>query len=116
MPAIAEFKDTQQVLIHLLTDQGVLDTKKLELLREAQVKDNSSIEHVLIKKELATERDIAQAYADYLALPLYESVGEGVDPTLGRLLPEKLCRDQLMAPVEIRSETLDVVFVTPREM
>src|SRR5205814_5184118 len=31
-------------------------------------------------------------------------------------LPEKLCRDQLMAPVEIRDEILDVVFVTPREM
>jgi type IV pilus assembly protein PilB len=116
MPAIAEFKDTQQLLVQLLTQQGVLDIKKLEALREAQVKDNGSIEHVLIKKELASERDIAQAYADYLALPLFESVGERVDPALGRLLPEKLCRDQLMAPVEIHDEILDVVFVTPREM
>src|ERR1051326_753993 len=116
MAATAEFKDTQQLLVHLLTEQGVLDAKKMEILREAQAKDNSSMEHLLIKKELASERDIAQAYSDYLALPLFESVGDGVDPTLGRLLPEKLCRDQLMAPVEIRGETLDVVFVTPKEM
>src|SRR5207245_1664205 len=84
MPATADFKDTQQLLIHLLTDHGVLDLKKLEVLREAQAKESGSIEHVLIKKELASERDIAHVYADYLALPLFESVGEGVNPTLGR--------------------------------
>jgi len=116
MNATADFKDTQQLLVHLLTEHGVLDPKKLDVLREAQTKDAGSIEHILIKKELATEREIARAYGRYLALPLFESVGEGVDPTLGRLLPEKLCRDQLMAPVEIREEILDVIFVTPREM
>jgi type IV pilus assembly protein PilB len=116
MSTTTEFKDTEQLLVHLLTEQGVLDPKKLEILREAQTKDNASIEHILIKKELANERDIARAYTHYLALPLFESVSEGVDPTLGRLLPEKLCRDQLMAPVEIHGEILDVVFVTPREM
>ena len=67
MSATADFKDTEQLLVHLLTDLGILDSKKLEILREAQTRDNASTEHLLIKKELATERDIARAYTRYLA-------------------------------------------------
>ncbi len=108
----------ESLILTLLQKNGILDSKKLEILRETHAKENGPIERLLLKKELATEHDIASAYAAYLALPLFE-LGKSelkVDLSLRRLLPEKLCRDQLIAPVAVRAETLDLVFVTPNEM
>ncbi len=108
----------ETLILKLLQEKGLLDAKKLEILREAHAKENGPIERLILKKELATEQDIAAAYAEHLALPLFEPAKSElqVDPALRRLLPEKLCRDQLIVPVAIHDQTLDLIFVTPNEM
>ena len=116
MTATAEFKGTNQLLVRLLSESGVLDAKKMDVLRESQSKEDCSLERLLIRKGLASELDVAEAYAQHLALPIFDLARDGVDPSLARLLPEKLCRDQLMAAVALRGETLDMVFVTPNEL
>ena len=95
----------------------MLDAKKLDTLREAQSKDNSPVEQVLLNKNLVTDRDIALAYAEHLQVPLYELPAEGptLDRELSQVLPEKLCRDQLIVPIA-KGETVDVAFVSPHEM
>src|SRR5262249_23026364 len=45
-----------------------------------------------------------------------EGEDAAVDHALGRLLPEKLCRGQLVAPVALRDGTIDVAFATPNEL
>src|ERR1019366_5519801 len=91
------------LLIVLLVKKGILDSKKLETLREAHAKENIPVEQLLIKKGLASDREIAQTYAEYLSLPLYDlptQPGENksidIDGSLRRLLPEKMCREQLI--------------------
>ena len=58
-------------------------------------------EQILVQKNLATDRDIALAYAEHLTVPFYEppAGGPAIDRNLSRLLPEKLCRDQLIVPI-----------------
>lgn len=109
---------TQPLIIELLLHKGLLEPSRLEVLREAQAKDNQPLEGLLVKKELASDRDIARAYAEYLVLPLFEPDpdGPGVERALGRLLPEKLCRDQWIAPVALRGDMLDLAFVSPDQM
>jgi type IV pilus assembly protein PilB len=111
------------LLVDLLTKRGVLDGKKLEILREAQAKVNLPVDQILIQKGLASDREIAQEYATYLSLPLYnvplpegENGSIDMDGSLRRLLPEKMCREQLIAPLGLTNEMLDVAFVTPNEM
>ena len=118
MSATLERTAGQPLLVEILLQKGILDAKKLETLHEAQSKENSPLERILIKKGLASDREIAQAYAEFLCLPLYEPDKQDtpLSPVLGQLLPEKLCRDQLIAPIANDGETLDVVFVTPNEM
>jgi type IV pilus assembly protein PilB len=106
----------QPLIVQLLLREGTLDAKGLEVLREAQSKENSPVERVLAKKGLANDRDIARAYAEHLALPLFEAPREGIDPAVSKLLPEKLCRDQLILPAAVHEETVDLAFVTPSEM
>jgi type IV pilus assembly protein PilB len=108
----------QPLLIQLLVDRGTLTPKHLNTLREVRARDTSPLERVLINNALASDRDIAEAYAGYLALPLFEPPPSGTtwDPAMSRLLPEKLCRDQLIVPVAVDDGMLDMVFVTPNEL
>src|SRR6266446_5809181 len=96
----------ESLLLKLLQKKGLLDAKKLEILREAHAKENGPLERLLLKKELASDHDIATAYAEHLVLPLFEPTKSEtkIDAALRRLLPEKLCRDQLIAPVAIRDQ------------
>jgi type IV pilus assembly protein PilB len=102
------------LIVKLLQGRGLVDPYAL---REARQRDNDPSERMLVRAGLATEEDIARAYADYLAVPIYLP---GLDfeppaPELCRLLPEKLCRDHLLVPIAQRSGILDVAFVTPSE-
>jgi type IV pilus assembly protein PilB len=123
MQAAADLGNAQPLIIDLLTKRGVLDAKKLEAVREARAKSTGPLERVLIKKGLASQREIAEAYAAYMGLPLYEppmanspkSV-QPIDPGLRKLLPEKMCRDQLAVPVAAHGASLEMAFATPNEM
>src|SRR5690242_479529 len=108
----AAANESQPLIVQLLLEKGQLDPSAL---REVRARDGELSERVLIKAGLVTELDIARAYAEHLAAPLLASVEEAPGPTpdLSRLLPEKLCRDQLIAPVALREGVLDVAFVTP---
>ena len=114
----ADISSMQPLLIQLLQGRGLLDAKKMDTLRKAQAKDAGPLEQLLIKLELADEREIAVAYSEYLATPLYDASSEVIDLNrdLARLLPEKLCRDQMLVPVDVQDGTLDVAFITPDAM
>src|SRR4051794_13113920 len=98
MSLAAELTTGQPLLVRLLLHRGSLDPKQMEVLREARSRDSSPLERILIKKGMVNEREIADAYAEHLALPLFLPTSDEVarNPALTRLLPEKLCRDQLI--------------------
>jgi type IV pilus assembly protein PilB len=103
----------QPLFVRLLIERGQLDPKKL---RDLKLRESEVTEDDVIKAGLASDRDIARAYAEHLCLPLYEPEGAGPEPgaaELTRLLPEKLCRDQLLMPLAADDGILDVAFVTP---
>ncbi|SIO12622.1 type IV pilus assembly protein PilB [Singulisphaera sp. GP187] len=101
--------------IQLLLDREIIDHKKL---REFRTRVGELTVHELIKSGLATDQQIAQTYAQHLVLPLVteETQGGAPPPELARLLPEKLCRDQLVVPLAVLGEQLDLAIVTPDAM
>ncbi|MEN6458368.1 MAG: ATPase, T2SS/T4P/T4SS family [Thermoguttaceae bacterium] len=116
MTATAEFNPSQPLLVQLLLSAGVLIPPQLEVLRQMQAKEHGSLETILVKMGLATEEQVAKAYADYLMVPLYDAGPEGADITLGGLLPEKLCRDHLFVPVSSTEDTIDIAFAGLEDM
>ncbi|NQT13397.1 MAG: Flp pilus assembly complex ATPase component TadA [Planctomycetes bacterium] len=118
MNSTVDQTDELPLIVRLFLDSGLLEQKDQVVIREAQSKDNLPVEEVLIRKRLAKEGDIAQAYADHFLVPLYEPGEEGiaVDSDLARHLPEKLCRDHQMAPVAVDGNELKVAFFTPSEL
>ena len=117
MTSTAERNSALPLILRLLLEQGVLDAKKLDVLREAQVKDHGPLEDLLVKLKLADEGQIARTYADDLMLPLLDAAAPvDADPKLVRLLPEKLCRDHRLAPVRMVDDALEVVLAAPDEL
>jgi type IV pilus assembly protein PilB len=118
MPGTVDLTNSQPLIVQLLLDRAILDPRKLDSLREAQAKDRGLLESVLIKLGLANDRQIADAYCQYLVVPMMpEAAADAVvDPELAALLPEKLCRDSLLVPIARRRDALDVAFVSPDEM
>jgi type IV pilus assembly protein PilB len=117
MTSTAQRNSALPLILRLLLEQGVLDAKNLDVLREAQVKDHGPLEDLLVKLELADEGQIARAYADDLMLPLLDAATPvDADPKLARLLPEKLCRDHRLAPVRLVDDALEVVLAAPDEL
>jgi type IV pilus assembly protein PilB len=114
MQQTTDLERTDDLILRLLLDRSHLDPAKLDLYRTAKAKDDDIPERVLIRAGLATDLEIAEAYAEHLALPLCllddrpSSVGEII-----RSLPEKLARDHIIVPVSVQSETLDLAFATP---
>ncbi len=108
-------RDTVPLIVQILSERGRLKPEDMETIREARSKDGLSVEEILIRKGLATEREIAVAFSEYLVVPLFEPPegGFSVDTQLARKLPERLCRDHLFAPIAAREDALEVAFFTP---
>ncbi|MBU4273156.1 MAG: GspE/PulE family protein [Planctomycetes bacterium] len=112
MNGTAELNGQQPLLVRLLLSKEVLSPEKLKDLGDARSKNNDPLESILVKEGLATDKQIAEAYSEYLMMPLYEGSDDKLDPQLASLLPEKLCRDHLLAPVAVHDDELDVAFAT----
>ena len=117
MPSV-ELTNSQPLILQLLLDSGTLDPKQLDAIREAHSKDRGLLESVLVKLGMAGDRQIAEAYSQYLMIPLMPDLQDDaeLDPELAVLLPEKLCRESLLVPVSRQGETLEVAFVSPDDM
>jgi type IV pilus assembly protein PilB len=113
-----DLTNSQPLILQLLLDSGVLDPKKLDVVREAQSKDRGLLESVLVRLGMASDRQIAEAYSHYLKVPLMPELPDDAacDPELPALLPEKLCRESMLVPVSRQGDTLEVAFVSPDDI
>jgi type IV pilus assembly protein PilB len=107
---------SQPLLIRLLLEKEILTPEQVESLSEARTKDHGPLESLLVRKGFVLDQHIAEVYADYLMVPLFDMAPEQIDPQLAGLLPEKLCREHMFVPVEIRGDTLDIAFSTFEDM
>ncbi|MBN1395737.1 MAG: type II/IV secretion system protein [Pirellulales bacterium] len=110
MNSTCDLTDQIPLLVKLLLAKDIFPPQKLKEINDPKNPENCSLESLLIKKGLATDKQIAEAYADYLFMPLYEGTDEKPDLQLTTILPEKICRDYMLAPVAIREGELDVAF------
>jgi type IV pilus assembly protein PilB len=112
MAAVVESTSPHPLLIRLLLEKEILTPQQVSSVEQAMVKEHSALESILVKKGLVKDQHIAEVYADYLMMPLCDMVPDDLDPKLAALLPEKLCREHMMTPVELKDDTLDVAFAT----
>lgn len=116
MAATAKKNSLQPLLVKLLLEKEILTPEQVVQLNEARSKLPGSLESILISQGLVMSQHIAEVYADHLMVPLFDLAPETSDPKLAGLLPEKLCREHLMVPVELNEDVLDVAFSAYEDM
>ena len=112
MADTAELNSLQPLLVRLLLEKEILAPEHIPDLEETRSKLPGALERLLGANGPLMGRHIAEVYADYLMVPLFEMAPDVADPRLASLLPEKLCREHLFVPVELHEDTLDVAFAT----
>ncbi len=104
-------------LLEMLKSRGLLEGDRLELARSSLSESNDLPERALVKAGVVDENEIATAWAKELLLPVYQPVESPIPhATLGRLLPEKFCGSNMLIPVDIGPDTLDVAFASGRKI
>lgn len=113
-----EVADASGQIVQLLLEKELLTPEQVESLRDIQAGDDRRIELLLVESGLVTGDDVAQAYAEYLEVPVFPPPADltKVDRTLASLLPEKLCRDQMIVPVGVNDGVIEVAFISPHEL
>ncbi len=104
------------LIVRLLGDMNRLDPENLEELYSAPSRNEVSLEELIIRSGLADERQIASAYANHYLMPLFdppEDTPPPVDRSVSEVLPSRLCRDHLIAPLSDDGTTLEVAVFSP---
>jgi len=110
-------KADQPLLIQLLLDRGLLAEEDLREVHKVLSQSTAPIEIALSQAHLATERNIAQAYADHLHLPVVcEDSPLAVTKELAELVGERVCREKFVVPLSRDDGTLEVAFANPTDL
>ncbi len=107
------------LILRLLDTMDRLDPEKLEQLWDAQSKNDVTLEESVIRAGLADESQIAMAYSQHYLLPLFDPPIDQpppVDRAVAELLPARLCRDHLIAPLNDDGHTLEVAIFAPESL
>jgi type IV pilus assembly protein PilB len=114
----ADYNTTFPLIVRLLQRDKRLDPAALQSVGQSQSKEKTTFEELLIHRSLASELEIAAAYSDFFMIPLLdpETAKLSVEESLRDCVPEKLCRDHLIAPVSADANSLEVAFFTPNEL
>ncbi|MDA8744060.1 GspE/PulE family protein [Rubripirellula amarantea] len=117
--AIAHSSKTRSndpLIVRLLQSVTQLDPERLNDLYNSPTKGEVSFEEMVIRSGLANERQIAEAYARHYLMPLFDPPTDTpppVDPEVASVLPSRLCRDHLIAPLSDDGQTIEVAVFSP---
>jgi len=88
-----------------------LTASDLQSVSNMQVKD--SIGALLVKMGMLSERDLAEAMAEFYTLPLLEKVQFPDTPIIEQNLPSKYLRHNLVLPLSVTESQLEVAVADP---
>ncbi|MEM9586870.1 MAG: ATPase, T2SS/T4P/T4SS family [Planctomycetota bacterium] len=110
---------TRPLIIRLLNRVQGLDPDQLEALWEDQSRDDVSLEESILRSGIADERQIATLYAGHYLMPLFDPPEDrppSVDAAVADVLPGRLCRDHLIAPLADHDDVLEVAVFSPESL
>ena len=107
-------KATNKHLGELLVERGVINHEQLNISIEHQKKNPGILlGEVLVELKFATERDIAQALTCQYGFPYLPLSSYEIDEEVVRSVPEKVCRQFCLVPIDKIGKSLTVAMANP---
>ena len=113
---IETFGTEQALLVRLLLERKVLKIEDVPKVTEKLSQQNVTLEQAIVDTELATDAEIAQAYADYFHLPMVEAGAVlTMDAEAVEMIGEKICRERMVVPISRGNGSLEVALANPSD-
>ena len=109
-------KTHDPLIIRLLQSLDQIDPERLDEWANAPAREEGTLEESILRMGLADEKQIAQAYARHYLMPVFdppEDAPPPVDPQIANILPSRLCRDHLIAPLTDDGKTIEIAIFAP---
>lgn len=116
---LSQSSQSDPLIIRLLDSINTLDPDKLEDLWQSVGKDDVAIEESIIRCGVASESQIAHSYSQHYLVPLFDPPPDSpppIDRSIASLLPNRLCRDHLIAPLVDKDGVLEVAIFSPESL
>lgn len=106
-------KVTSKPMGELLLERGKITRKQLEEALQAQRDKGGLIGEILVALGYAAEEDIAQALTAQYGFPFLPLENYDIDKEVLKLVPENLCRQYLLMPIDKIGDSLTLVMANP---
>lgn len=97
----------------LLIERGVINQKQLNHGLEVQKDKGGLIGEILVELGYCKEIDIAQALTAQYGFPYLPLANYDIDPEVIKLIPERVCRQYLLIPVDKLGNNLTLAMSNP---
>jgi general secretion pathway protein E len=103
----------ERVLADCLIERGKLDPTAVDRAMRLRAGTDEPLEALLIKLGFAAERDVAEALADQLSLPLAAPIDYPAEPVLGDRINAGFLRQAGILPLDASPDDLRLAMVDP---
>lgn len=96
-----------------LVAQGFLDSEQLEKALQIQQDKHRPLGRILLEEGLITESELVRGWSAFLGVPSWDLTVDKPHANVLRLIPQDVCRDFGMVPVQKRQDLLRVAMRNP---
>lgn len=111
--------DSQLAIVNVLSSQGVLTPEQVSAIRLESVNSGLATEKIILDKNYATPKQIAQAKAQMLGIPFASSEelsASGIAPEVLNLIPEQVARRYNLIPFKAELDGISVAMADPLDV
>lgn len=111
--------ESQLTIVDVLERDGKLTPQQASSIKLENINTGIPTEKIILDKNFATEKDIAQAKAKILGIPFIELgglEGAGVSPEVLNLIPEQVARRYKLIPFKLEGDILSIAMVDPLDI
>ena len=107
---------SDDTIVRLMSEHDKLSDEQFLELRKEQEKTHRPLQALVISKELITDKELTQIYAEYADIPFIELNPKEIDKTTLDLIPERMARQYNAAVFKIEGTTKHLAMEDPDDV
>ena len=111
--------DEQQSIIDILEQQGKLTPQQVSAVKLESINTGQPPEKILVDRNFASDRDIAQARSKTLNIPfieLQQILNQAMSTEVLNLVPEQVARRYKLIPFKLEGDVLSIAMADPLDI
>ena len=107
---------SDDTIVRLMSEHDKLSDEQFLELRKEQEKTHRPLQALVISKELITDKELTQLYAEYADIPFVELNPKEIDKETLDLIPERMARQYNAAVFKVEGQTKHLAMEDPDDV